>query len=74
VCFFLTPILFALSVNLLSGMVNSFIQVTFLIKVVVFGMVYVTEDRWRSSLFSSLQTGAAVAPTAIPKGADHERG
>ena len=69
-CFFLTPILFALSVNLLSGMVNSFIQVTFLIKVVVFGMVYVTEDRWRSSLFSSLQTGAAVAPTAIPKGTD----
>lgn len=73
-CFFLTPILFALSVNLLSGMVNSFIQVTFLIKVVVFGMVYVTEDRWRSSLFSSLQAGAAVAPTAIPKGTDHERG
>ena len=73
-CFFLTPILFALSVNLLSGMVNSFIQVTFLIKVVVFGMVYVTEDRWRSSLFSSLQTGAAVAPTARPKGTVHERG
>ena len=73
-CFFLTPILFALSVNLLSGMVNSFIQVTFLIKVVFFGMVYVTEDRWRSRLFSSLQTSDAVPPTARPKGTVHERG
>ena len=73
-CFFLTPILFALSVNLLSGMVNSFIQVTFLIKIVVFGMVYMTEERWRSSMFSSLQTGDPVPPTARPKGTVHERG
>jgi hypothetical protein len=72
-CFFLTPILFALSINLLSGMVNSFIQITFLIKLVVFGMVYVIEQRWRSGLFSSGQTGDAVPPTVRPEGTFHER-
>jgi hypothetical protein len=51
-CFFLTPILFALSINLVSGMVNSFIQVTFVIKVAIALIVYVTEDRWRSELMS----------------------
>jgi hypothetical protein len=59
-CVFLTPILFALSITVVSGMVNSFIQVTFLIKITVALLVYVAEDRWRSSLFlsrSSADTG-----------------
>lgn len=51
-CLFLTPILFALSINIVSGMVNSFIQVTFLIKVAAALIVYVTEGEWRSSLFA----------------------
>lgn len=52
-CLFLTPILFALSIDIVSGMLNSFIQMTFLIKIAVALVVYVTEDGWRSSLFSS---------------------
>jgi hypothetical protein len=52
-CFFLTPILFALSIMIVSGMVNSFIQVTFLIKAVVALVVYVTEYKWRSNLVLS---------------------
>ena len=51
-CFFLTPILFALSIMVVSGMVNSFIQVTFLVKVVAAMVVFVAEGRWRSSVFS----------------------
>lgn len=51
-CFFLTPILFALSVNLVSGMINSFIQVTFLVKVAVALAVYVVEQEWRLSVVS----------------------
>jgi hypothetical protein len=49
-CVFLTPILFALSIAIVSGMINSFIQVTFLIKVAVALVVYITEDKWRSHL------------------------
>jgi hypothetical protein len=52
-CFFLTPILFALSVTIVSGMVNSFVQVTFMIKVAVALVVYLTEDKWRSDLLLS---------------------
>jgi hypothetical protein len=51
-CCFLTPLLYAVSVNLVSGMVNSFIQMTFLIKVVAALVAYVVEDRWRSLLLS----------------------
>ena len=51
-CFFLTPIFFALSINIVSGMVNSFIQMTFLIKIAAALVAYVTEDGWRLSLFS----------------------
>jgi hypothetical protein len=51
-CLFLTPILFALSINIASGMVNSFIQMTFLIKIAAALVVYVTEDGWRLSVFS----------------------
>jgi hypothetical protein len=47
--------LFALSITIVSGMVNSFIQVTFLIKVVAALAVYVTEDKWRSKLIRSRQ-------------------
>lgn len=52
-CFFLTPILFALSIMMVSGMVNSYIQLTFLIKVAIALVVYITEDKWRSNLFLS---------------------
>jgi len=52
-CVFLTPVLYALSITIVSGMVNSFIQTTFLIKVTVALLVYVAEDRWRSNLFLS---------------------
>jgi hypothetical protein len=31
-------------------MINSFIQITFLVKVVSALVVYVTEDKWRSSV------------------------
>jgi hypothetical protein len=51
-CFFLTPILFALSIEIASGMVNSFIQMTFLIKIGAALVAYLTEDGWRLSLFS----------------------
>jgi hypothetical protein len=54
-CFFLTPILFALAITTVSGMVNSFIQVTFLIKVAAALVVYVTEDRWRSNMLQYRQ-------------------
>jgi hypothetical protein len=67
-CFFLTTILFTLSINIVSGMVNSFIQVTFLIKIAIALVVYVTEDRWRSTLFSSLGTGDGAPMTAAQKG------
>lgn len=46
-CFFLTPILYALSIMMVSGMVNSFIQVTFLVKVSVAMAVYMIESNWR---------------------------
>jgi hypothetical protein len=52
-CFFLTPILFALSILIVSGMVNSFVQMTFLVKVIAAVVVYVTEDKWRSNMLFS---------------------
>jgi hypothetical protein len=64
-CLFLTPILFALSINIVSGMANSFVQVTFVIKFAVALVVLVAEDRWRSSLFSDrhpASTDALPAP------------
>jgi hypothetical protein len=47
--FFLTPILFALSITIFSGMVNSFIQVTFLLKLSAALGAYFIEEKWRSS-------------------------
>jgi hypothetical protein len=46
-CFFLTPILYALWVNIAAGMVNSFIQLTFILKIMMALLIYVTEARWR---------------------------
>lgn len=48
-CFFLTPILYAAAVYVVSGMVNSFVQFTFMVKLAVAVLVYVMEDRWRVS-------------------------
>jgi hypothetical protein len=50
-CFFLTPVLYALLLFMVSGMANSFIQLTFVLKVVTASLVYVTEARWRSEMF-----------------------
>jgi Family of unknown function (DUF6418) len=50
--FCLTAVFFALSVHLVSGMVNSFIQLTFGVKVAVTLVVYLIEDRWRSEVLS----------------------
>ncbi|MCA1501860.1 DUF6418 domain-containing protein [Bradyrhizobium sp. NBAIM14] len=52
-CFFLTPIFYALSIFLVSGMVNSFIQLTFMIKIAAAVFAYVLEDRWRWSLITA---------------------
>ncbi|MDF0497937.1 DUF6418 domain-containing protein [Bradyrhizobium yuanmingense] len=52
-CFFLTPIFYALSIFLVSGMVNSFIQLTFIIKIAAAVFAYVLEDRWRWSLITA---------------------
>jgi Family of unknown function (DUF6418) len=60
-CFFLTPILFALSITVVSGMVNSFIQTTFAIKVIAALVAYVVEDKWRASLFSSKKAVSSSA-------------
>lgn len=49
-CFFLTPLLYAAATYVLSGMVNSFVQLTFMVKLAVAILVYVMEDRWRASL------------------------
>lgn len=54
--FFLTPILYAVSVYLVSGMVNSFIQLTFLAKIFAAAFFYLLEDRWR--LVLALQPAA----------------
>lgn len=60
---FLTPILYALLINVVSGMVNSFIQVTFAIKVAIALVMFVAEDRWRFSLISD---PATVSHDALP--------
>jgi hypothetical protein len=62
-CFFLTPVLYALSIYIVAGMVNSFIQVTFAIKLAVALVVYVTEDRWRSGLVAA---PLASSPDPLP--------
>jgi Family of unknown function (DUF6418) len=48
----LTALFFTLSVHLVSGMVNSFIQLTFLVKIGITLIVYLTEDRWRAEVLS----------------------
>ncbi|NYG48473.1 hypothetical protein GGD67_005958 [Bradyrhizobium sp. IAR9] len=49
-CVFLTPLLYAMSIGVVTGMANSFIQWTFAAKIAVALIVYVTEDSWRSSM------------------------
>jgi hypothetical protein len=51
-CVVLTPILFALMINLASGMINSFIQISFLAKVAIALAVYVIEQEWRLIVLS----------------------
>jgi hypothetical protein len=55
-CFFLVPILYAFSLAIVSGMLNSLIQITFFIKIVAAMLVYVAEDNWRASLILSRQS------------------
>jgi hypothetical protein len=55
-CFFLTPLLYALSITVAAGMVNSFVQVTFVIKAVAALVVLVAEDRWRSRVITPPNT------------------
>nr|WP_249784620.1 DUF6418 domain-containing protein [Bradyrhizobium sp. IC3195] len=65
-CFFLTPILYAIEVYLVSGMMNSFIQLTFMIKLGAAIFVYALEDRWRASLIASASYGMSEA-TALER-------
>ncbi len=53
-CFFLTPILYAIEINFASGMMNSFIQLTFMTKLAAAIFVYVLEDRWRAWMTASI--------------------
>jgi hypothetical protein len=62
-CFFLTPILFALAIGVVAGMVNSFIQVTFMVKAIAALVVYVAEDRWRSTPIS---VPCTTSPDPLP--------
>jgi len=66
-CLFLTPIFFALSINVGSGMVNSFVQVTFVIKGAIALVVLVAEDRWRSSLILDPPTASSEPLPAAGK-------
>lgn len=65
-CFFLTPILYAATVYVVSGMVNSFVQFTFMVKLAVVVLVYVMEDRWRVSQ-QALAPNAADAAVALER-------
>lgn len=66
-CFFFTPILFALSILVVSGMVNSFVQVTFVIKSTAALVVYVLEDRWQWRSRLASHRAARVPPPASTK-------
>jgi hypothetical protein len=59
-CLFLTPILYALLINLVSGMVNSFIQLVFVFKIAMALLVYITEEQWRSGRRSLLPSVASA--------------
>lgn len=66
-CFFLTPVLYALQICIASGMVNSFVQLTFLLKVVVALVVYVAEERWRSDILGVLTSTRPPYQTLMQK-------
>jgi hypothetical protein len=67
-CFFLTPILYALLINVVSGMVNSFVQLTFVLKVAMALLVYITEERWRSDILSQRPQADFGSPVISQKG------
>lgn len=71
-CFFLTPIFYAISIFLVSGMVNSFIQFTFMIKIAVAIFVYVLEDRWRRRLISGAASVRGGPVARDQKGPQYE--
>jgi hypothetical protein len=48
----LTALFYALSVHLVSGMINSFTQLTFVAKIGLTLIVYLTEDRWRAEVLA----------------------
>lgn len=58
-CFFLTPLLYALSITVAAGMVNSFVQVTLVIKAAAALVVLVVENRWRSGLITAPSTASS---------------
>ncbi|MCK1594674.1 DUF6418 domain-containing protein [Bradyrhizobium sp. 164] len=60
-CFFLTPLLYAFSLYVVTGMVNSFIQFTFLVKLMTAIFVFVAEEKWRSSLSGPLISCESLA-------------
>jgi hypothetical protein len=70
-CFFLTPILYAAAICVVSGMVNSFIQVTFMVKLAAAILVYVLEDRWRARRMA-LPPNSADASVVLERGTQHE--
>ncbi|MBU6462884.1 MAG: hypothetical protein KGR71_09675 [Proteobacteria bacterium] len=60
-CFFLTPVLYAVLLVIVSGMINSFVQTTFLIKLVLALVAYIAEDRWRAArLLSAPSQGERI--------------
>jgi hypothetical protein len=67
-CFFLTPILYAVLICIASGMVNSFIQLTFLLKVAMALLVYVAEERWRSDVLTVLPPGPRPSKAELQEG------
>jgi len=67
-CFFLTPVLYALLICLVSGMVNSFIQLTFLLKVAMAVLVFVAEEKWRSHMLGVLPPAHPASRAALPEG------
>ena len=65
-CFFLIPVLYAVWLNIVTGMVNSFTQVTFVMKTVAALAALVAEERWRHNAISVPRT-AASEPLPAPQ-------
>jgi hypothetical protein len=67
-CFFLTPILYGLMIYLGSGMANSFIQLTFALKLAVALLIYAAEGQWRAAVASSIPKTLSNPSAIVPKG------